>query len=183
MADSFKNLIRPTVLFCREVAERIKALEDAGGGGSVNAGQGALISLNEPVVGPGQLITNLAPTLLTFDATVFDDLGFFSLLNPQDMEIPVTVPQITRVQIWTRITWNGNGVGIREVISTLNNVQHLGSIMDTRNNPGAGTASEITAMSGPVNIVPTDMFQLVVRQDSGGGLHVRSAEFGIIVLR
>lgn len=183
MPTPFKNIIRPTVLWCREVVNRIQALEDAGGGGgSANAGLGALISLNEPTVGPGQLIPNIAPQLLTFDATVFDDLGFFSLLNPQDMEIPVTVPQITRVQVWARISWNGTPTGVREVISTLNNVQHPGSIMDIRINPGAA-ASEITVVSGPVNVIPADMFQLVVRQDSGGNLHVRSAEFGIIVLR
>jgi hypothetical protein len=175
MAHSFNNLIKPSTLWAEEVTNRVKALEDAPPGIF-----GALVYGSE-----FQSIANSSNTIVEdWDTVVYDDLGFFNIIQPDILTIPDTDPVIERVQIYYQYSWQPNVTGIRSFFIEQTDIGNIrGGIADAGIQTQAAAPLLQTAYSMPIPCVPGDYFRIITRQESGIALLLGLQGFGITVAK
>lgn len=129
---------------------------------------------------------------LIYNTEVYDDLGFADLGVDNDrLTIPVTNPQITRVQLSGFTRWNntqGGQTGVRQVNISKNGSSGVGGdgISIRRENPLSASAFDglYTFTSLPQEVVPGDFFQLLALQNSTvGTLSILNCNLALVVLK
>ena len=129
---------------------------------------------------------------LIFDTEFYDDLGFIDIPTDDDrIVIPVTSPQITRVQFSGFARWEnlaGQITGYREMDVWKNGINPAafqgGSLVRWNANDVIGATKDTMIESMPQLVVPGDFFQLRVGQNSASNpLDILIARFAVKVLR
>ncbi len=150
-------------------------------GVNANVGKGALLQ-----GAAGQSIPNNVLTPLDFDIgprtiRYEDDGPWYSVVTPTVLIIPVALRSVTqRVQVWGRVEWAINTVGVRTIVET---TQPIGGLELTIN-PVAGVVTRMGAISAPrdtLGIINT--YELLVLQTSGAPLVISKAEFAVWITR
>ena len=156
------------------------------GGGNPFIGDGAEVRASS-----GQNVGTVIGAL-TFNVEVYDDLAFADLGVDNDrLIIPVTNPQITRVQLACFTRWNntqGGQTGVRQVNISKNGSSGVGGdgISVRRENPlSVGSFDNLYAYNSlPQEVVPGDFFQLLALQNSTvGTLSILNCNLAIVVLK
>ena len=168
-----------------ELAALIAATIPSGAG---DAGKGAEMSKIGTLLVPN--VGTQIPVI--FDVEFYDDLGFIDIPTDDDrITIPVTDPQISRVQFAAFCRWEnlvGQLTGYREMGFWKNNVNpssgESGSLVRWNANDTIGATKDTMIVSMPQRVVAGDFFQLRVGQNSASNpLDILIQRFAVVVLR
>lgn len=131
------------------------------------AGQpGALLRLTAAST---QTIPDATPTAVTWDSIQYDDLSFWSGGNPSRITIPAGV---TRVRITGGIRWTASGTGERKLkVRSNGGTYEANSIWGSDDRP-SDASGDATITSPILEVTAGQYFELIVEQNSGGGLDI-----------
>lgn len=121
-----------------------------------------------------QTIPDATPTAVAWDNAQFDDLIFFSAANPTRLTIP-TNRGITRVRLSAGIRWTANATGERKIKIRGNGGTYPANSIFASDDRPSDASGDATIQSGVILVQDGMYFEVLVEQNSGGGLDLNNA--------
>ena len=155
----------------------------------VAAGNGGFVGMGAAVRRDSQLsIPNSGITDVPFEFEDFDDLGFWDISNPTEMVIPVTNPQITRVQFSGTLhmtNTQGGQSGYRSLDFRSNNPTDANVRNQNRWPPNDNALQDFirTYTGRPIAVSPGEIFTFECNQTGTGAVTLEDAIWCVTVLR
>ncbi len=134
--------------------------QPAAGGGGFEGGALVMKSAN-------QAITTATWTPLSFDQESYDTAGVHDIVtNNSRLVVPAGR---TWIRLGAGVSWASSGVGVRSISYRKNNVWTFAGRSQIRQKADAQTEMALPGVVLPV--VPTDYFEFMVNQNTGGNLN------------
>lgn len=127
--------------------------------------------------GSTQTIADATPTAVAWDSVLFDDNSFWSNANPTRLTVPAGV---NRVRLSAGIRWDANSTGERKIQIRFNpaGTYEANGIWASDDRPSDDTG-DATVVTPIIPVAAGDYFEVIVTQDSGGGLDLNTSTAAI----
>ncbi len=138
-----------------------------GAPGAPGSSLGAMLQLNTT-----HTIADASDTTVEWDAEYYDDLEFFDPAFPRRLTVPSGV---ARVRLTAGIRWENSAAGNRKVRIRSNpgGIYEANSIFAADERP-SGATGDSTLHTGIIAVEQGMYFEVIVTQDSGGNLDLRT---------
>ena len=127
--------------------------------------------------GSTQTIADATPTAVSWDSVLFDDNSFWSNASPTRLTVPAGV---NRVRLSAGIRWAANSTGERKIQIRFNpaGTYEANGIWASDDRPSDDTG-DATVVTPIIPVAAGDYFEVIVTQDSGGGLALNTSTAAI----